>query len=116
MNWLDICLLVIMGISTLMSARKGFSREVIGLAAAFFGLVFGMWFYGGAGSFVAPYVSSPRMADLVGFLLVFIATLLLGGIVGWIVGRILRTIGLSFFDRFLRRVWTGPRRAHRDRC
>lgn len=101
MNWLDYCLLAILLISTWMSARKGFSREVIGLAAALFGLVLGMWFYGLAGSFLLPYVSSARVANLLGFLLVFCGVLLLGALLGWIVNRFLRTVGLSFFDRLL---------------
>jgi membrane protein required for colicin V production len=105
MNWLDIVLIAILCASMLMSARKGFSREIIGLAAAFFGLVLGYWFYGTAGSLVAPYVapymSSERADNLIGFLLVFIGVMLLGAMAGWIVNRFLRTIGLSFFDRLL---------------
>ena len=101
MNWLDYLLLAILLVSVLMSARKGFSREIIGLAAALFALVLGMWFYGLAGSFLIPYVSSVRVANLIGFLLVVFAVLLLGGMLGWIVSRFLRTVGLSFFDRLL---------------
>lgn len=101
MNWLDYLLLAILLFSTIMSARKGFSREVIGLAAALFALVGGMWFYGLAGSFLLPYVSSPRVANLLGFLLVVFGVLLAGALLGWIVNRFLRTVGLSFFDRLL---------------
>lgn len=101
MNWLDFLLIAILLCSVIMSARKGFSREIIGLAAALFALVLGMWFYGLAGSFVLPYVNSPRVANLIGFLVVVLAVLLCGGIIGWIVNRFLRTIGLSFFDRLL---------------
>src|SRR5579862_8972731 len=84
-----------------MSARKGFAREVVGLAAAFLALVLGMWFYGLAGSFLIPYVSSARVANLAGFLIVVFAVLIAGGMLGWIVSRFVRTIGLSFFDRLL---------------
>jgi len=84
-----------------MSARKGFSREIIGLTAALFALVLGMWFYGLAGSLLLPYVSSARVANLAGFLLVVFAVLLVGWMLGWIVSRFLRTAGLSFFDRLL---------------
>jgi membrane protein required for colicin V production len=101
MNWLDFVLLAIVLGSVIMSVRKGFSREVIGLAASLAALVLGMWFYGLAGSFLIPYVSSPRVANLIGFLLVVFAVLICGGLVGWIVSRFLRTIGLSFFDRLL---------------
>lgn len=101
MNWLDFVLLAIVLISVIMSARKGFSREIIGLAAALFALVAGMWFYGLAGSFLMPWVSSQRVANLIGFLLVVLGVLICGGLVGWVVSRFLRTVGLSFFDRLL---------------
>ncbi|HWF10270.1 MAG TPA: CvpA family protein [Bryobacteraceae bacterium] len=101
MNWLDLLLLAILVFSVIMAARKGFSREVIGLAAAFLAFVLAMWFYGTAGSFLVPYVSSMRIANLLGFLLVVCAVLLGGSILGWIVHRFLRTAGLSFFDRLL---------------
>lgn len=101
MNWLDYVLLAILLFSTVMSARKGFSREVIGLAAAFLALVLAMWFYGLAGSWLIPYVSSPRVANLLGFFLVVIAVLICGWMLGSLVRRFLRTVGLSFFDRLL---------------
>jgi membrane protein required for colicin V production len=104
-NWLDYLLIAILLFSAVMSARKGFSREIIGLAAAFFALVLGMWFYGVAGSYVAPWVirwgGSTRVANLIGFLLVAAAVLIAGALLGWIVNRFLRTVGLSFFDRLL---------------
>jgi membrane protein required for colicin V production len=101
LNWLDIVLIAVLVVSMVMSARKGFSREIIGLAAALFALVLAMWFYGLAGSFVAPFVSSPRVANLLGFLLVVFGVLVCGGLLGWIVNRFLRTVGLSFFDHLL---------------
>jgi membrane protein required for colicin V production len=101
MNWLDYVLLAILLFSVVMSARKGFSREIVGLAAALVALVLGMWFYGLAGSFLLPWVSSVRIANLAGFLFVVLAVLVLGWILGWIVNRFLRTIGLSFMDRLL---------------
>ena len=101
MNWLDYVLLAIVLGSVIMSFRKGFSREIIGLVASLAALVLGMWFYGLAGSFLMPYLSSPRVANLIGFLLVVFAVLICGGMTGWIVSRFLRTIGLSFFDRLL---------------
>ncbi|MDP9054088.1 MAG: CvpA family protein [Acidobacteriota bacterium] len=101
MNWLDWLLILILLFSVVMSARKGFSREIVGLAAAALAIVLGMWFYGLAGSFLIPYVSSTRVANLIGFLLVVFGVMLLGAMAGWVVSRFLRTIGLSFFDRLL---------------
>lgn len=96
MNWLDYVLLAILLFSVVMSWRKGFSREIVGLAAAFLALVLGMWFYGLAGSFLTPYVSSPRVANFIGFLLVVFAVVVVGALFGWIVSRFMRAVGLSF--------------------
>ncbi len=101
MNWLDIVLLLLILLSTVASFRKGFSREVIGLAAAFVALLCGLWFYGSAGAFLLPYVSSPAVAHFAGFVIVFIGILILGGILSMIVSRFVRTVGLSGFDRML---------------
>jgi membrane protein required for colicin V production len=100
-NWLDIALIIVLSISTVRSFLRGFSREIVGLAAALSALVLGMWFYGLAGSYIASYVGSPRVANLAGFLIVVLAVLLCGAIAGRIVSRFVRSIGLSFFDRVL---------------
>ena len=99
MNWLDVVLLVILGYTTIRSLFRGFTREIVGLAASLLALLMGMWFYGYAGSFVAPYVASPRIASLLGFFMVVVTVLMTGSLVSWIISRFLRTIGLSFLDR-----------------
>jgi len=100
-NWLDYLLITILLFSAIQSFRRGFSREIIGLAAMFFAFVLALWFYGLAGSLVSGWVSSARVANMIGFFLVVVAVLLLGAVAGWIVNRFLRTVGLSFFDRLL---------------
>jgi membrane protein required for colicin V production len=101
MNWFDLLLLVILAASVLTSFRKGFSREVISLATVIVALICGVWFYGTAGALFVPYVSSPGVAHLAGFFLVFLGVLLLGAVVSAIVGRFLKVTGLSFFDHIL---------------
>ncbi len=101
MNWLDVVLLVLIVMSTWMASRKGFSREIIGLASSILALICGLWFYGPAGEFLLPYVSSPQVAHFAGFFLVFLGVLILGAIVAAVVSRFVRTVGLSWFDRAL---------------
>jgi membrane protein required for colicin V production len=101
MNWLDLVLLLIVGVSVFTSLRKGLSREVIGLVTVVAALLLAAWFYGTAGALVAPYVSSPSIAHFIGFALVFVAVLLLGGVISYVVGRFLKVTGLSIFDHLL---------------
>lgn len=100
MNWLDVVFGLILLVSMAMSFRRGFTREIIGLVSAVFALILGMWFYGLAGSFVAPYVGSVRGANFIGFVLVVLGVMVFGAMVGWVISRFLKTIGLSFADRF----------------
>jgi membrane protein required for colicin V production len=101
MNWLDVVLLVILAASVAMSLRKGLSREVIGLVSVILALLLGIWFYGWAGSFLVPYLSSRALANFAGFLLVFCGVLLLGSLVSHMAGRFLKVTGLSIFDHLL---------------
>lgn len=99
MNWLDIILFLILLLSTISAARKGFTREVIGIAAALVGLVAGIWCYGLAGGFLLPYVSSPQVANFIGFFIVFTSCVILGMLISAIMRRLVKSVGLSWFDR-----------------
>lgn len=101
MNWLDGLLFLVLLLSTISAFQKGFMREVIGIAAALVGLICGVWFYRMAGAFLLPYVSSPQVANFIGFFIVFVTCLILGGVVSAIIRRFMKTVGLSWFDRLL---------------
>lgn len=99
MNWLDIVLLILVAASTAGGLLKGFTRLVIGLAAALIGLFCALWFYGAAGSLLEPYVSHKAIASFIGFLLVFTGTILAGAVLGKLLGLLLKWAGLSWLDR-----------------
>ena len=101
MNWLDLVLLLVIAASIASCFRKGFSREAIGLAACVIGLILGSWFYGLAGGFLTPYVSSRAVANFIGFFIVFIGVMIVGAVVSGVVGKFLRVTGLSIFDHAL---------------
>lgn len=101
MNWLDIVLLVILAASMFTSLRKGLSREIIGLVATILAIVLGIWFYGIAGAWFEPHLSSRAAAHFAGFVVVFGGVLLLGVAVSAVVGRFLKATGLSIFDHVL---------------
>lgn len=101
MNWLDIVLLLILAWSIATSFRRGLTREVLGLASVVAALLLALWFYGTAGGYLAPYLSSRSLANLAGFLVVFAAVMLLGSLAGFVLGKFLRVTGLSIVDHAL---------------
>jgi membrane protein required for colicin V production len=101
MNWLDAVLLFILTLSLILGFRKGLSRQIVGLVSVVAAIVVGLWTYGLAGGWIAHYISSRRAANFLGFALVFIAVMLLGSLVGYVIHKFLKLTGLSFFDRVL---------------
>jgi membrane protein required for colicin V production len=101
MNWLDAILGVALLVCLVNGFRRGFSRQVIGLASGVVALLLGIWWYGTAGAWLLPYVSSPVIAKAAGFGIVFCGVLLLGGLISFVVGKFLTVTGLSFFDHLL---------------
>ncbi len=101
MNWLDIVLAIILAASVAAGFAKGLARTVVGFAACLIGLLGGLWFYGTAGSFLIPYVSSRGIANGIGFFLVFLGTMIVGGLLGRLLAMLFKWVGLSWLDRLL---------------
>src|SRR5205823_3543540 len=101
MNWLDMVLIAILAISIVASFAKGFTREVIGLVAAVAALLCGSWFYRMAGDVVCPWVGSREAANLCGFLLIVAAVIVLGLMVSWLMGAMIKAVKLSWLDRLM---------------
>jgi membrane protein required for colicin V production len=99
-NWLDVVLLIVLAFSFLAGMIKGLARAVIGLVAVIAGLLFGFWFYRQAGSYV-PFIESRQIANIVGFFVIFIGIMLLGGLVARLLEKIFKAVHLSWLNRLL---------------
>ena len=101
MNWLDILLAMILLVCVVRGFRRGFSRQIIALVSGLLAILLGIWFYGIPAAWFAPYLSSPALAGFVGFAVIFVVVLLVGGVVSTVVHRFLKFTGLSIFDHAL---------------
>lgn len=101
MNWVDYLLAIIIGASVISGFIAGFARVGIGTVAAFVGMFAGFWCYGIVGQHFIDYVSSPAIANLIGFFLIFLAIVTLGAVLGKILATVFKWIGLSWLDRLL---------------
>lgn len=100
-GWLDAVLAVIFVVSMLSGYFKGFARLGIGAAVTFFGILFAIAFYGVVGSFFQPYVSAPGIAHFLGFVAILIAASLTGTLLGRLMAKVFRSVGLGWLDRLL---------------
>jgi membrane protein required for colicin V production len=101
MNWLDVVLAVLIGWSVAAGVWRGFTRLILGLAATLAGILLGLWFYGIPAAWLEQFLSSRRLANLLGFLLIFVGLQLAGAGFGWLLNKFWKSAGLSWVDRLL---------------
>ena len=97
----DWVVLLIILLSTIQAAAEGFFVEFFSLAGAVVGYLLAAWEYPRIAAWYARFVTSPWMADIAGFFTIFLAVVLLAGLLGRLMRRAVRGIGLRWFDRFL---------------
>ena len=99
MNLLDFVLGLLLAWSVIAGFMAGFTRVAIGFAATVAGVLFGFWFYYLPAGWIRGFISSPAASNLLGFFVVFALFVLAGALAGKILSRMLKLVGLSFFDR-----------------
>lgn len=99
-NWLDIILLIILLVSLVLGLIKGFVRQIVGIAAVVAGLVLAAMYYQYVSYLLLRAFVSEQWSHLVAFLLVFLAVLAVGWLVGFLLSKLM--VGpLKFLDRLL---------------
>ena len=88
-------------ISALLAASQGFFYEVISLAGTVIAYLVASWQYHRVADAISPHVTARWIADLTGFLILFLAIVLIAGFVARLARWALREAGLSWFDRTL---------------
>lgn len=101
LTWLDLVLLAIVGVSALAGLWRGLIGEVMALVvwAAAFWLAIG--FGPQVAELYAGVVDTPTARWLLGYASVFLLVLAIGGLVTWVVRKLVRSTGLSGSDRVL---------------
>ena len=99
-NWLDIVFALILIGSVVEGLKKGLARTAIGLAAVVVGLFCGLWFYPTVAAFFGTHTARP-LANVFGFLVIFVGVIMLGGILGALIAKLLKMVFLSWLDRLL---------------
>lgn len=100
-TWIDWVIAGIIAVSALVSLKRGFFKEVLSLltwAAA----IFVAWsFGGGLADLLVQYIETPSVRTIVACLLLFIATLLVGGLINRVFAELVHATGLTGTDRVL---------------
>jgi membrane protein required for colicin V production len=97
----DIVILIIILVSALIGLVRGLLREVLSLASWFAAFILALYFAPMVAAVLAAQIADESIRLVVGFIAVFVATLIGGGIIQWLLRKLVETSGLSGTDRFL---------------
>jgi membrane protein required for colicin V production len=101
MNGFDIAVLVVVALSTVLAFVRGVVRELIALASWVLGIAVALLFADSVAGAFAWLDVTPAIRHALAFALIFVAVLVAGALVAWVLSRIVQAAGLSFADRFL---------------
>lgn len=97
----DIVILAVVLLSALIGLARGLLKEVLSLATWIAAVVLALYFAPAVDTWLAERVADPMIRRGAAFAGIFVATLIGGGLVQWLVGLLVRSTGLTGTDRFL---------------
>jgi membrane protein required for colicin V production len=97
----DWIIVVVLLVSVAQAASEGFFQVAFGIAGLIVGYMVAAWQYHRLADYFAPNLKAPWLGDVLGFLIIFAAVMVVAGIAGRIARWAMKEAGLSFFDRFL---------------
>ncbi|WP_028669850.1 CvpA family protein [Saccharospirillum impatiens] len=101
MTAIDWTILVILIVSSLISLKRGFTKEALSLATWIVALVIARLFSDKLAVVLASLIQSDAWRYTAAFAILFVATLIVGALVNHLLGEFVRMTGLTGTDRVL---------------
>src|SRR3984893_708790 len=101
MNPFDCFLIAMLAFSTIMAFVRGIILEFFSLGGLIAGILLASWNYKHVATLLGSLITTPATAEIVAFLLIIIAIMVLSTLLGKALTRPAPAIGLGFFDRLL---------------
>ena len=100
-TWVDWAIVAIVAISALISLSRGFVKEALSLVTWIIAGAVAWMFGGSLSEYLAGYIQTPSARVITGCAIMFVATLIVGAMINYLIGELVRVTGLSGTDRFL---------------
>lgn len=99
MNWADWVILAILVVSSVISLKRGFVKEALSMANWVLAFVIAIFFHEQLAVVLEGQITTPSLRQMVAFGLLFAATLIVGAMVNYLLGELVRMTGLAGTDR-----------------
>ncbi|MCP4768493.1 MAG: CvpA family protein [Gammaproteobacteria bacterium] len=109
MAWIDLVIIAVIALSALISLVRGFVKESISLVTWVVAGGLALRYYPPMADLLEPFIETVKLRNLVGGGILFVATLIVGAIVNFIVSQLVSKTGLSGTDKALGVVFGGAR-------
>ena len=109
MAWVDLVIIGIIVLSALISLIRGFVKESISLVTWVVAGLLALRYYGPMADLLEPFINSVTLRQWIGGGILFVATLIVGAIVNFIVSQLVSKTGLSGTDKTLGIIFGGAR-------
>jgi membrane protein required for colicin V production len=97
-DWI-ICALLLLNVVT--AAMQGFFSEALSIAGLVVGYIVAAWQYRRLAEWMESFLKNEWLAEILGFLIIFFAIVILFGLAARIARWVMKQSGLSGLDRFL---------------
>lgn len=101
LQWVDIAIVAIIGLSVLTGLFRGFVKELVALCVWILAIWLGFNYSQSLDPWLQSYIQEQSARTAIAFIIILFATLFVGGVINAILSFILKRAGLSGTDRTL---------------
>ena len=99
--WVDAVVIAVLVLSFGLGVFRGIVREVLSLSSWIVSIWIAYLYGDNLAIMIVPWIESERLSGLIGYVLVFVAVLVLLSLAGALLFKLFRSVGLSGTDRCL---------------
>ena len=99
MNPYDVLIVIVGAVLLLFGVIKGILKILIGIGTLIAAFLLASWFDGVVGSLFSGFIESDGWRRLLGFAVIFLGTIILGGILGRVFAKVMEAANVRWVDR-----------------